>query len=47
MEISELIKRSSSVFIEVGLFLYLEFDNHSDVRFYVSINVCDITKFIY
>lgn len=47
MEISELINRNSAVFIEVGLFLYLEFDNHSAVRFYVSINICDITKFIY
>lgn len=47
MEISELISRNSSVFTEVGLFPYLEFGNHSAVRFYVSVNICDMTKFIY
>lgn len=47
MEISELISRNSSVFMEVGLFLYLEFNNHIAFGFFVSINICDITKFIY
>lgn len=46
MEISELISRNRSVFIEVGLFLHPEFDNYSAVRFYVSVNGF-ITKFIY
>lgn len=47
MEISELISRNTSIFTEVGLLPRVEFDNHSAVKFYVYINICDITKFIY